>query len=123
MNCLNCGKPLGNRSTLCYGCESDGVDPTELMTIDDDVLDRLERYFIVSSTKCSDCGELHTSVSAGDETYTADDFGIDSIEEWELEMDKEEEWVRENQPTVEKALVHLEDEWPQSVDAVRETLL
>lgn len=47
------------------------------------------------------------------------DFGIESLEEWDLEMDKEEAWVRENRRDVETVLPFLEGDWPQSVTAVR----
>ena len=91
--------------------------------IDDTVKDRLERYFIISSTKCSQCNELHTTVTVDGNEYTAADFGIDSLEEWELEMDKEEAWIREQSHAVEPVLPVLEDEWPQTVAAVRTHIL
>ncbi|MFB6211020.1 MAG: hypothetical protein ABEI76_05735 [Halobacteriales archaeon] len=62
-------------------------------------------------------------MTVDNETYTAETFGIDSVEEWELEMAKEEEWLRENEAAVRKALHQLEDEWPQSVQTCRETIL
>jgi hypothetical protein len=62
-------------------------------------------------------------VTVDGETYTADDFGIDSVEEWTLEMDREEAWIRERESAVQHALVALEDEWPETVAAVREHVL
>ncbi|WP_207587248.1 hypothetical protein [Halomontanus rarus] len=121
--CLNCGKPLGSRTTLCYSCESAGIDPATVVDVDEDVLERLERYFIVSSTKCADCDELHGAVTVDGDSYTAADFGIESLEEWELEMDKEECWMAENRDVLEPALSSLEDDWPRSVSAVRRRLL
>lgn len=93
------------------------------MDVDDDVLERLERYFIVSSTKCSDCDELHGTVTVDGDSYTAADFGIESLEEWELEMDKEESWMVDNRAVLEPALSSLEDDWPRSVAAVRRRML
>lgn len=121
--CLNCGKPLGSRTTLCYSCESAGIDPAAVVDVDEGVLERLERYFIVSSTKCADCDELHGTVTVDGDSYTAADFGIESREEWELEMDTEERWMAENRDVLEPALSSLEDDWPRSVAAVRRRLL
>lgn len=121
--CLNCGKPLGSRSTLCYGCASSGVDPEAITDVDDEVLDRLERYFIISATKCAECEELHRTVTVEGDSYTAADFGIDSLDEWKLEMEKEETWIRDNRDQIQPALPQLEDEWPQTVGAVRSRLL
>ncbi|MFP4625630.1 MAG: hypothetical protein ACLFNI_03445 [Natronomonas sp.] len=121
--CLNCGKPLGSRTTLCYGCASEGINPEDLVDVDERMSERIERYFIISSTKCADCGGLHGTVTVGGESYTADDFGIDSIEEWELEMDKEESWIRDHAEDVKQMLPILENDWPQSVAAVRSTVL
>jgi hypothetical protein len=121
--CLSCGKPLGNRNGLCYGCERDGVDVADVVDVDDAVRERVERYFVVSSLRCADCGELHTTVTVDGESYTADDFGIDSVEEWELELDKEEAWLRENERAVRAATLELDDEWPQTARAVREHVL
>lgn len=122
-SCLNCGKPLGSRTTLCHDCAAKGIDPRSLVAVDEGVIERLERYFIVSSTKCSNCEEIHGTVTVDGESYTAADFGIETIEEWDLEMDKEETWLRENREAVEDALALLEDDWPRSVAAVREHVL
>ena len=121
--CLNCGKPLGGRTALCYGCESEGLDPEELVDVDESVRERIERYFVVASVKCSECGDLHGTVTVDGETYTAADFGIDSLEEWKLEMEKEEVWMRENREAVEAALPLFESEWPRTVEAVRTSVL
>ncbi|MXV61645.1 hypothetical protein GS429_06120 [Natronorubrum sp. JWXQ-INN-674] len=121
--CLNCGKPLGSHTTLCHGCEADGVDPASITDVEETVLERLERYFIVSSTKCADCDDLHGTVTIDGESYTAADFGIESLEEWSLEMDAEEDWMRANRETVRAALPRLEDDWPRSVAAVRQHVL
>jgi len=123
MNCLHCGKPLGNRTALCYGCVADGIDVADVVDADEAVRERLERYFVVSSIRCAECGDLHGTVTVDGETYTADDFGIDSVEEWTLEMDSEEAWIRERESAVQHALVALEDEWPETVAAVREHVL
>ena len=117
--CLNCGKPLGNRTKLCYGCESEGVDPTAVVQVDDAVRERVERYFVVSSVKCSNCDEIHGTVTFDGEGYTAEDFGIETVEEWEREMEKEEDWIRDNREEVEAVLPFLEEEWPRTVEAVR----
>lgn len=59
----------------------------------------------------------------GGETYTAEDFGIDSVEDWGLEMDIEEEWLVDNAEDVREALHVLEPEWPRTVEAVRTDVL
>lgn len=121
--CLNCGKPLGSRATLCHGCESEGISPEEVVDVDEAIKERVERYFVVSSTKCAECDELHGTVTVDEEQYTAEDFGIESLEEWELEMDKEESWMRENRREVETVLPFLEEDWPRSVTALRNHVL
>jgi len=121
--CLNCGKPLGNRTTLCYGCESDGVSPEDVVDPDEAVRERVERYFVVSSLKCADCGEIHGVVTVDGTEYTAADFAIETLEEWERELDKEEAWMAENREAVEQTLPTLQDEWPQTVEAVRRHVL
>lgn len=121
--CQNCGKPLGSRTTLCYDCVSDGVDRDAVVDARQGVHDRLERYFVVSSTKCVECSGLHATVTIDGESHTAADFGIESVDEWEREMAAEEAWIRENRTEVEAALDSLEDDWPQTVAAVREHVL
>lgn len=122
-NCVACGKPLGGQTGLCYACQQDGEELAAYIEVADEIVDRVERYFMIASVRCANCGELHTTVTVDNETYTAETFGIDSVEEWELEMAKEEEWLRENEAAVRKALHQLEDEWPQSVQTCRETIL
>ncbi|GAB7019511.1 hypothetical protein [Halostagnicola bangensis] len=122
-SCLNCGKPLGSRTTLCHDCESADEKPTPPEGIDDSVVDRLERYFIIASTRCSSCGDIHGTVPVDGDTYTAADFEIDSRAEWSDRLDEEEAWMRENRTTVEAALVELEDDWPHSVAALRSHVL
>lgn len=122
-NCLACGKPLGGQTGLCYSCQQEGETVEDYVIVDDDVIDRIERYFIVSSVRCANCGDLHTSVTVDGETFTADSFGIESVEEWQLEMEKEEDWLENNESAVRKALHHLEDEWPESVHACRNAIL
>ncbi|MDY6765228.1 MAG: hypothetical protein SV377_06030 [Halobacteria archaeon] len=121
--CLSCGKPLGSSVGLCYSCEQEGADIRDFIDVDDQVKDRVERYFTIASVRCSRCGDLHGEVNLDGEIYTASSFGIDSVEEWELEMDKEEEWIRENEDGVRQALYLLEEDWPHSVKAVRDQVL
>jgi hypothetical protein len=121
--CLHCGKPLGSTTTLCYDCRTDGVDPGDVVEIDDEVVDRLERYFVVSSTKCANCGGLHGTVTIDGDSYTAGDFGIESIEDWNETMDDHEAWIRDNPDRVRAALTRLEAEWPHTVAAVRDHVL
>lgn len=122
-NCVACGKPLGASSGLCHSCRSDGVALDDELTVDESVKERVERYFVVSSVRCSECGDIHGEVTVGEEAYTADDFGIESVEDWELEMDKEEEWLAQNEEAVREALPVLEPDWPRTVDAVRTHVL
>lgn len=96
VKCLACGKPLESATELCYSCEQDGIVIGDVIEVDESVVDRVERYFIVSSIRCANCGDLHGAVTLDGKTYTADDFGIETGDEWELEMDKEEEWLRDN---------------------------
>lgn len=121
--CLHCGKPLGNTTAICHDCRSGGVEPTEVIDVEEAVVERLERYFIVSSTRCANCGDLHGTVTVDGTTYTAADFDIGSIEEWHEEMDDAETWMRAEEETVRAALALLEDEWPRSVRAVRNHVL
>lgn len=122
-NCVACGKPLGAGTGLCYSCQSEGERLDEAVDVDEAVRERVERYFVVSSVRCSECGDIHGEVTLGGETYTADDFGIESVEAWELEMDKEEEWLADNAEDVRDALAVLEPEWPRTADAVRTYVL
>ncbi|MEF8780853.1 MAG: hypothetical protein V5A46_09275 [Haloferacaceae archaeon] len=121
--CLHCGKPLGNRTALCYSCESDGVDAADLESVDEDVYDRVERYFVVASLRCSNCGEMHGVVTVDGETFAPGDFGIGSEDDWRRRLDEAEEWMRENREAVEPALRLLERDWPKSVEAVRTRVL
>jgi len=121
--CLNCGKPLGGQGTLCYSCRSDGVSPEEVVDIDEGVESRVERYFIVSAVKCPNCDDLHGTVTHNGKEYTADDFGIDNLEAWQVEMDKEEEWIKEHPTQVQAVLPRIEDEWPESVRVLRNHIL
>lgn len=122
-NCLHCGKPLGGELFLCHSCQSDGLDPANLGDPDDEVVERVERYFILASLRCADCGDIHGTVRVDGEEYTAAAFGIESVEEWQLEMDKEEAWMQEWGDEVEAALPALAEEWPRSVAALRSTVL
>lgn len=119
VKCLACGKPLGSATELCHSCEQDGITLEDVIEVDESVVERVERYFIVSSIRCSNCGDLHGEVTVDGETYTADDFGIETGYEWELEMDKEEEWLRDNARAVRAILPRFESEWPQTVYAIR----
>jgi hypothetical protein len=121
--CLHCGKPLGGRLFLCYGCHSDGIDPVDIVDPDPTVVDRVEEYFLVASVRCSECGDLHGTVTHDGTEYTAEDFGIDSLDEWQRELDTEEAWMREHTEAVEHALPTLAEEWPHPVDALRSTVL
>jgi len=121
--CVHCDKPLGGDSVLCYSCRSAGVSVESVVDVDASVRERVERYLIVASLRCADCGDIHGSVTVDGTEYTAADFGIDSVDEWELELDKEAEWMREHRDDVTAALASLADEWPRSVAAVRETVL
>lgn len=121
-DCLHCGKPLGTRTTLCHQCGSAGVD-VSTGDVDVSVRDRVERYPILASVRCSSCGEIHGTVTVDGEEYTAADFGVESTAEWETEMDERERWLRENREAVEAVLPSLESEWPQSVSALRSHVL
>ncbi|SFS46079.1 hypothetical protein [Halostagnicola kamekurae] len=93
------------------------------MSEHDSVAKRLERYFIIASTRCSNCGDVHSTVTVDGDAYTAADFGIDSQAEWSETLDEEEAWMRANPAAVEAALGALEDDWPHSVAAVRNHVL
>ena len=93
------------------------------MDIDEETESRVERYFIVSAVKCANCDELHGTVTHNGKEYTADDFGIDGLEGWRVEMDKEEEWIQEHAKQVQAVLPQIEDEWPESVRALRNHIL
>lgn len=89
----------------------------------DSVEQRLERYFIIASTRCSNCGDIHGTVTVDGDSFTAADFGIDSQEEWSDTLDEEEAWMQANRTAVDAALDEFEDEWPHSVAAVRSHIL
>jgi len=115
-SCLNCGSPLGSSTGLCYSCDSSGV---ELHDPDENTVDRIERYCLVASIRCSKCGDVHGRTRYNGREYVAEDFGIESEEDWGIEMEKEEEWISENQNEVQRALLEIEDEWPQTVAMIR----
>ena len=115
-SCFNCGSPLGSSTGLCFSCESDGA---ELPDADEDVVDRIKRYCIVASIRCPDCGDIHGRTESNGRIYTAEDFGIESEEDWRVEMDKEEEWISENQEAVQRAVMEIEDEWSRTVSMIR----
>lgn len=121
--CLHCGTPLGSRTALCYACESDGIGVEDVVDVAEDVYDRVERYFVLASTRCANCGDMHGVVTVDGREYTAADFGIATEEEWTEKLDEEEAWMRENREAVEPALRLLERDWPRSVEAVRTHVL
>jgi len=73
----------------------------------------------VASIRCSKCGDVHGRTRYNGREYVAEDFGIESEEDWGIEMEKEEEWISENQNEVQRALLEIEDEWPQTVAMIR----
>ncbi|ADB62007.1 hypothetical protein Htur_3142 [Haloterrigena turkmenica DSM 5511] len=121
--CLHCGKPLGGRTALCYGCESDGIEPADVVNVDAEITERVEEYVIVSATNCAECDALHGTVTVDGHSYTAADFGLESLEDWREELDEREAWLRAHADAVERALVLLEAEWPESVQAIRDHVL
>lgn len=121
--CVHCGKPLGSDTMLCFSCRSEGIVPEAVVDVDNAVRERVERYFIIAAVRCAECGEIHGTVTVDGTEHTAADFGIESVEQWQRELDKEEAWMRDNREAVNAALFSLAEEWPQSVTAVRETVL
>lgn len=119
VKCLACGKPLGSSTELCHLCKKDGITLEDVVEVDESDVKRVERYFLVSSIRCANCGGLHGEVTVEDETYTAADFGIETEHDWELEMDKEEEWLQNNARVVRAVLPRFESEWPQTVYTLR----
>ena len=117
--CLSCGKPLGSGATLCYQCRKNYVESTGPA----EIKDRVERYFILSSIRCANCDEIHGTVTVDGQRYTAADFSIETMAEWDNRMRAEEEWLRANKSAVEDALIILASEWPQTVAAVRSHIL
>lgn len=99
------------------------MDVADVESVDEEVYDRVERYFVVASLRCSNCGDMHGVVTVDGETYTPADFGIASEEEWRRRLDGAEEWMRENREAVVPALRLLERDWPKSVEAVRTHVL
>lgn len=121
--CPGCGSPAGTGLERCTTCSTAKGSPTTADDADRTVADRVERYFVVASLQCPNCRAIHTTVTIGDSTYTAADFGIESIDEWELELDKELTWLRDHRREVEAVLPALEVDWPRSVAALRSTVL
>lgn len=121
-SCLSCGKPLGGRDGLCFSCEQSG-ERLEDFAPDEEVVDRLERFLLVSAVRCADCGGVHGEVDHDGGTVTAADFGIETEEDWHVEMDKEREWLRDNAADVRRALPLFEGQWPQTVAAIRSEIL
>jgi hypothetical protein len=120
VDCLACGQPLSGSTGLCYSCQQKRIGITDVVDIDESVSERVERYFIISALRCTNCGDFHEVATANGETYTAEDFAIESKTEWELEMDKEEEWLRDNAYAVRAVLTDFELEWSHTVRAVRD---
>lgn len=119
VGCLNCGKQLGSQSQLCHSCQSAGVSPEVATDVDEGVKDRVERSFIIASLQCPNCHELHTTVTVDGKQYPAADYGIETLAEWEHELDKEATWLREHRRDVEAVLPFFEDDWPRSVATLR----
>lgn len=115
--CLGCGSPLGSQLGLCYSCQQD--DDVEMPQVNEDALERVERYCIVAASKCPDCGGIHPEVEVNGEIYRPEDFGIETPEDWQMEMDKEQDWITENKDTVHRAIVELQDEWPRTTAAIQ----
>jgi hypothetical protein len=117
--CLSCGDPLGNQTELCHRCEQEGITLGDVVNNGESVADRVERFFIISNLRSGECGELHNTVTCDNETYTADDFAIESVDEWELELEKEIDWLQANERAVRAVLPALEAEWPKTVLATK----
>jgi hypothetical protein len=120
--CLSCGNPFDNRTELCHRCKQEGITLGDVVNNGESVADRVERYFIISLLRCRECGEPHNTVTRDNDTYTADDFAIESVHEWELELAKEHDWLQNNERAVRAVLPSLEAKWPQLVLAVRTQL-
>ena len=120
-SCLNCGSPLGSTDVLCYGCQSDS--DVSLPPADEEVVEELREYCLIACVRCSQCGDIHGTVEGEDRIYTADDFDISSEAEWREKMNEREAWIAENPKAVQRGLIELEDEWPRTVAAIRETKL
>ncbi len=91
----------------------------------DEVVDRVQRLFEISSLKCSCCGELghlQEETGMGEVETSPEHYGIRSLRDWDEKMDEYLEWARENREQVLAALPELEEEWPNSCSAFREVL-
>lgn len=87
------------------------------------IVNRVERYFKISSLLCSSCGELgHICNSQIDIVEKPEDYGIYTKEDWEKEMDKEMNWIIENRKAVLLCLTKLKKEWPESCKSLRYVL-
>lgn len=122
-DCLHCGKQLGARVALCYSCVAAGVDRTAIDGYREAARDRVERYFILASLKCGNCGSLHGTVTTNERTYTAEDFDIETLQDWRERMDRAERWIVANPDRVRAVLPALATDWPNAVLTLREELL
>ena len=123
MKCLSCGKPLGGSSGLCYSCEQEGIAIEDVVEVDDEVRERMERYLVLSAIRCPDCGDLHRSITVDGETHSASSLDIDSVEAWELEIDEASAWLEVHADDVREALPILAAEWPGSVRPIEDEIL
>lgn len=83
--------------------------------------ERLERFFEIASLKCSRCGELGHHIDESENIKlirTPEYFGINNLEDWEKEIDKEFEWVLSNSRDVLAVLPELRTMWNESCKAV-----
>lgn len=123
VQCLRCGKQLGSNVVLCYACWCELDDPRSFDGFDSEIYQRVREYFVIAALRCSKCGSLHTTVSVDDKMVSAADFDIDSVEEWEQRLNRHEEWIKANPEAVRSVLPALADEWPRSIEVLRQTVL
>lgn len=83
--------------------------------------ERLERFFEIASLKCSCCGELGHHIDESENIKlirTPEYFGINNLNDWEKEIDKEFKWVLSNSRGVLAVLPKLRTRWNESCKAV-----
>jgi len=89
-----------------------------------EIIDKLRRFFEISSLICSHCGKFGCLEDnyKKDEikiTKTPEYYGIITKEDWKIKMDEYIKWIFENKNEVLKVLPNLENEWKETCKSVR----
>ena len=87
------------------------------------IISRVINYFKIASLKCACCGELGAHLEGNDKVQIikeAEFYGIKTVEDWEIKMGEEMNWVMSNKEIIRHLLRYLPKEWDNSKKTLKE---